>query len=91
LLRIELLRGVGSDLGLLGVGRGELAAEAIDTAGRVDELLLAGEEGVAGGADFENDSALVGATRLEGGAAGALDGGVFVNGVNSSLRHVVAF
>ena len=57
---------------LPGVGRGELAAEALDAAGGVDQLLLAGEERVAGGADFDDDVALVGGARLEVVAAGAL-------------------
>ena len=42
-------------VGFAGVGFGELAAEALDAARGVDELLLAGEEGVAGRADFEHD------------------------------------
>ena len=83
-----LLGSLRSELGLLGVGRGELAAEAVDTAGCVHELLLAGEEGVAGGADFDDDRALVGGTCVELITAGALDVRFIVLGVNSGLRHV---
>src|SRR5271156_3995025 len=78
---------LGGGLSLAGVGLGELAAEALDAAGGVDQLLLAGEEGVAGGADFENDVALV---RGAGGgavAAGALDRDFVVLRMNSLFRH----
>ena len=46
--------------------------EAIDTAARVNELLLAGEERVALGADFNLELALYG-TALEGFTACATD------------------
>ena len=46
--------------GLGGVGFGVLAAEALDATGGVHQLLLAGKERVAGGADFHVDIALVG-------------------------------
>ena len=39
--------GLGCSFCLGGVSGGELAAEAVDTAGRVHQLLLAGEERVA--------------------------------------------
>src|SRR5580658_97445 len=42
-----------------GVALGILAAEALHPAGRVHELLLAGKEGMTGGADFYADVALV--------------------------------
>ena len=45
---------------LLGAARGP-AAEALDAAAGVDELLLAGVEGVAGGADLDADLGLRGA------------------------------
>jgi hypothetical protein len=77
-----------SGFGLLGVGCGELAAEAVDATGCVYELLLSGEEGVAGGADFDDDRTFVGGARVELITAGALDVRVFVLGVNSCLRHV---
>ena len=66
---------------------GELAAEALDASGGVDQLLLAGEEGVAGGADFKDDVALVGGTGLEVRPAGALDSDGLVLRVNSVFRH----
>ena len=66
----------------------ELAAEPVDAACGVDQLLLAGEERVAGGADFEDDVALVGGTRLEDGSAGALYVDVFILRVNPLLRHL---
>jgi hypothetical protein len=84
MLGFRLLRG---SLGLARVRLGELAAEALDAAGRVDQLLLAGEERVAGGADFENDVALV---RRAGGkvvAARALDLNLVVLRMNSLFRH----
>ena len=51
--------------GFARVGGGVLAAEALDAAGGVDQLLLAGEERVAGGADFDDDVALVRGAGLE--------------------------
>ena len=80
-----------SDLGLLGIGCGELAAEALDTSSGIDELLLAGEERVAGGADFDDDRTLVGRTCVELAAAGAFDVRRFVSGVNSCLWHDGSF
>ena len=67
------LRLLGCGFGLACVGLGELAAEALDAACGVDQLLLAGEERVAGGADFEDDVALVGGAGLKVSSAGALD------------------
>ena len=74
-------------LGLAGVRLGELAAEALDATCGVDQLLLAGEERVAGGADFEQDVAFVRGAGLETVAAGALDGGDGITRVNSFFRH----
>src|ERR1700761_750119 len=85
-----LLCVVGSDLGLLRIGRGKLAAEALDTASRVDQLLLAGKERVAGRADFHHDRALVGRTCVELVAARTLHVGLFILRMNRSLRHVVS-
>ena len=82
--RLRLLRG---GLGLAGVRLGELAAEALDAACGVDQLLLAGEERVAGGADFDDDVALVRGAGLKAGSAGALDVDVFVLRVNSLFWH----
>src|ERR1019366_7954793 len=45
--------------GLASVGLGVLAAETLDASGGVHQLLLAGEERMAGGADFHADVALV--------------------------------
>jgi hypothetical protein len=73
--------------GLAGVRLGELAAEALNAACRVDQLLLAGKERVAGGADFEDDIALVRRAGLEAAATGALDGDIAIVRVNSLLRH----
>lgn len=70
-----------------GVALGELALEALDTAGGVNDLVLARVERVADIADFEEDVALVGGLRLKGIAAGALNGGRDVVRVDSLLRH----
>ena len=86
-----LLCVVGSDLGLLRIGRGELATEALDTAGGVDQLLLAGKERVAGRADFDHDRALVGRTCVELVSTRALHVGLFILGLNRSFRHFFSF
>src|ERR1039457_3428048 len=65
-----------------------LLFEAIDASGGVHQLLAAGAERVARGADFHTHVALVGGARLEGVGAGAGDINLVVSGVNSSL-HVV--
>ena len=82
--RLRLLRG---GLGLARVRLGELAAEALDAACGVDQLLLAGEERVAGGADFDDDVALVRRAGLKVVAAGALDGDGVVLRVNTFFWH----
>ena len=64
-----------------------LELEALDATRGVDHLLLAGEEGVAVGADFEDDVALVGGAGLEVVAARAAHGGFVVLRMNASLRH----
>jgi hypothetical protein len=74
---------------LAGVGCSVLAAEALDASGGIDQFLLAGEEGVAGGADFEDDVSLVGGAGLEVVAAGAADVGLLVPGVDGFLGHDV--
>jgi len=66
---------------------GKLAAEALDAACGVDQLLLAGEVGVAGGADFDDDVAFVRGAGLKAGSARALDVDGFVLWVNSLFRH----
>src|SRR5690606_16179050 len=64
-----------------------LLAEALDAAGRVDELLLAGEEGVALRADVHREG-LPGRARLDGGAAGAGDGDGLVRGMDVGLHGI---
>src|SRR5204862_1390696 len=74
---------------LLGRGRGGvgvLLLEAIDAALGVDQLLLAGEEGVAVAADVEVQVAVRG-PGLPGGAARAVDLGGGVGGMDV-LAHV---
>jgi hypothetical protein len=79
--------GFGGGFGFAGGGVGYLAAEALDAAGGVDQLLLAGEEGVAGRADFDDDVALVRGAGLKVVAAGAFDVDVLVLGVNGFFGH----
>jgi len=59
--------------GFRGVAFRVLAAEAFYAAGGVHELLLAGKEGVAGGADFNADIALMRRARYKCVPAGAMD------------------
>ena len=73
--------------GFAGVGGCYLAAEALDAAGGVDQLLLAGEERVAGRADFDDQVALVRGAGVELIAAGALDVNGFVLRVNRFFWH----
>ena len=80
MLANELLRGRGRFFGVL-------AAEALDTACRIDQALFAGEERVAVGANFKADLAFVGGTGLERVAARAVDLNGSVCGVNSGLGH----
>ncbi len=53
-----------------GGGAAEAAVEFLDAAGGIDEFLLAGEEGVAGGADADFEFTTGGA-HVVNGAAGA--------------------
>src|SRR5919112_68691 len=69
-------------LGLLAVA----LVEAVNAAGRVDELLLAGEERVAGRADFDAEVALARRARRPLLAAGAVDVDLVVVGMNSLLH-----
>ena len=64
-----------------------LLVELINTAAGVDQLLLAGVEGVALGADFNGD-VLLGGAGLDDVAAGASDGGLLVIGMDSFLHCV---
>lgn len=63
---------------------GVLLLEALDAAGCVDQLLLAGEEWVALRADFDADQfAFAGGAGLEGASAGAVNRDSVIIGVNS--------
>src|ERR1035438_7645276 len=68
--------------GFGGVALGIFAAEALDAAGGIHELLLAGKEGMTGGADFDGDVALVSGAGNKGIAAGAMDADFAVVGMN---------
>src|SRR5216683_5158284 len=86
--RLRLLRrGLAGGFGLAGVRFVELAAEALNTAGGIDQLLLAGEERVASGADFDDDVALVRGAGLKGRSAGAFDVNVSILRVNTFFWH----
>ena len=69
-----------------GVAFGVLAAETLDTTGGVHELLLAGKEGMAGGADFYADVALVGGAGGEGVTAGAMHADLAVAGMDGCFH-----
>ena len=62
-----------------------LPVELIDTTAGIDQLLLAGVERVALGADLNRDVGLGGA-GLNDGAASALDGGLLVFRMDSFLH-----
>jgi len=66
-------------------GRTVAAGELLDTASRVDELLLTGEVRVAGRADADLD-VLAGGAGLVGSSAGADDRGVVVVGMKTSFH-----
>ena len=66
-----------------------LLVELINTAAGVDQLLLAGVEGVALGADFNGD-VLLGGAGLDDGAASALDSGLLVLRMDSFLHGFVS-
>ena len=72
-----------------------LLVELINTAAGVNQLLLAGVEGVALGADFNGD-VLLGGAGLDDGAASASDGGLLIIRMDSFLhlykspRHVLS-
>ena len=63
-----------------------LLLELVDTASGVYQLLAAGEEGMAVGADFHADVALVGRARLEHIATGTDDVEFVISGVNTSFH-----
>lgn len=62
--------------------------EPVDPSGRIDQLLSAGKERVAGGADFHADVAFVRGSRFKGMSAGADDVNFVVCGVNTCLHDV---
>ena len=73
---------------LFGGGVGVLFLEALDAASGVHEFLLAGEERVATGADFDAQHvALDGRARLEGMPASAMDGHSVVIGVDPGFHE----
>jgi hypothetical protein len=86
LISFRLLRG---GLGLAGFGLGEFAAETLDAACGVDQLLLAGEVWVAGRTDFNDDIAFVRGTGFKRVSAGALDVDGFILRVNLLFWQVI--
>src|SRR5262249_48211243 len=80
--RQKLLSGLGALAALLARRPVVLALELLDPARGIDVLHLAGEERMAGRADFDGDI-LPGAARGELVAAPAGDGGFFVLGVDA--------
>ena len=65
----------------------EALLEAIDAAAAIHQLLLAGEEGMALGADF-NTQFLLGGTGLESFTAHAAHDGLFVLGMDLFLHSI---
>ena len=68
----------------------EALVESINTSTGVNQLLLAGIERVALGADFDSD-VLLGRTSGKDIAASAADGGLFVLGMDTFLHFVHLF
>src|SRR5947209_3169397 len=64
-----------------------LLLKAADAAFRIDQLLTAGEERMATGADFHADVALMRGAGAEGMPTGADDVSFFVSGVNSGFHR----
>ena len=71
---------------IIGLLEAVLLVELVHAAAGVDELLLAGVEGVALGADFNGD-VLLGRTGLNHIAAGAANGGLLIVGMNSLFHN----
>src|SRR5262249_24352650 len=67
---------------------GVLATEALDTSRGINQLLLAGEEGVAGSADFNRNIAFVGRASGEGVAARAMYANLVVNRMNTGFHDL---
>ena len=76
----------GGGFGFSRVALGVLAAEALHASGGVHELLLAGEEGMAGGADFYADVALVSRACGKRVSAGAMHSDLVVAGMDSCFH-----
>ncbi len=77
---------VGLVLG--GLGLPVSPPEALDSTRGVDQLLLAGKEGMAGGADLHMDVAFVGRAGLESAPAGAIDVHELVGGMDLGFHRV---
>ena len=69
-----------------GVALRVLAAEALDAAGGVHQLLLSGEEWMAGGADFYVDIAMMSRACNERVSAGAMHPHFVIVGMSSCLH-----
>ena len=83
-----LLGGFGFGGSGLGGGVGVLLSEALNADGGVNQLLLAGEEGVAAGADFDVQLvSLDGRASLEIMAAGAVHRYGVIVGVNTGFHE----
>jgi hypothetical protein len=67
---------------------GILSSETLNPAGRVDQFLLSGEEGMALGTDFNTDIGL-GGTNGHFVAAGATNDGFFIVGMNSAFHLIL--
>ena len=80
---ILLLRGC---LGFCGVALCVFASEALYAASRVHKLLLSGKEGMAGGADFNADVALVSGTGNKRISAGAMHADLTVAWMDSCFH-----
>jgi len=76
----------GGGFGFSGVALRVLSAETLDAAGGVHELLLAGKEGMAGGADFYADVALVGGAGDECVPTGAMHADLVVAGMDGCFH-----
>lgn len=77
---------LGGCFGLSGIALRVLAAEALDAAGRVHELLLAGKERMASGTNFYADVALVSGAGDKCVTAGAMDPNFVVAGMNGCFH-----
>jgi len=89
---LGLLGGRGLGKGWFrGAGGADIAVPAgkfLDASGRVDELLLTGEERMAGGADTDLDI-VPGRSRLVGSPAGADDGGFVIFGMKTGFHRAI--